>query len=80
MQLYVQDVVGSITRPVRELKGFQHINFEPGETKEVRFKLSSKSLEFTNHKSVKAAEEGDFNIWVGPHSASGLKHSFYLKN
>lgn len=80
VQLYVQDVVGSITRPVRELKGFQHINFEPGETKEVRFKLSSKSLEFTNHKSVKAAEEGDFNIWVGPHSASGLKHSFYLKN
>ena len=80
VQLYVQDVVGSITRPVRELKGFQHVTFEPGETKEVSFTLSSNALEFTNHESVKAAEEGHFNVWIGPHSASGLKSTFYLKD
>ncbi len=80
VQLYVQDIVGSITRPVRELKGFQHITFEPGETKEVSFILSSNALKFTNHESVKAAEEGHFNVWIGPHSASGLKSTFYLKD
>ena len=79
VQLYVQDVVGSITRPVRELKRFEQINLAAGETKEVTFTLSSKDYEFTNNRGVHAAEEGDFNLWIGPHSASGLKTSFYLK-
>ena len=79
VQFYTQDVVGSITRPVKELKGFQHVSLNVGETKELTFKISSKTLEFTNHKIIRAAEEGDFNIWIGPNSASGLKSSFYLK-
>lgn len=79
VQLYIQDVVGSITRPVKELKGFEHITLKVGETKEVSFKLSSQKLKFTNNEMIHAAEEGDFNIWIGPNSATGLKSSFYLK-
>ena len=78
-QLYIQDIVGSITRPVKELKGFEKIHLNPGEEKEIKFTISSENLEFTNHQLIKAAEEGDFNVWIGPHSASGLKTSFYLK-
>lgn len=77
-QFYIQDVIGSITRPVRELKGFQHVSLNAGETKEVTFKISSDELEFTNHKLVRAAEEGAFNLWIGPNAASGLKSTFYL--
>ncbi len=79
VQLYTQDVVGSITRPVRELKGFQHINLNVGETKEVTFKVFPRQLEFTNHKGIRATEEGDFNIWVSSDATSGLKGTFYLK-
>lgn len=79
VQLYVQDVVGSITRPIRELKRFQHIYLKSGETKEVLFKISSEDVKFVNHKIIDAAEEGKFNIWVGPNAAQGLKTSFYLK-
>ncbi len=79
VQLYTQDVVGSITRPVKELKGFQHVSLKAGETKEVTFKISSEQLKFSNHKAVYAAEEGHFNVWVGPNSSSGLKDAFYLK-
>lgn len=79
VQLYIQDIIGSITRPVKELKGFKQITLNPNEQKEITFTISSKDLEFTNHKLIKAAEEGDFNIWVAPHSASGLNAKFYLK-
>ena len=77
-QLYIQDRVGSITRPVKELKRFKHVYLKSGEKKNIEFKISSEDLEFVNHKMIKAAEEGDFNIWVGPNSASGLKGAFYL--
>ncbi|AUP81723.1 glycosyl hydrolase [Flavivirga eckloniae] len=79
VQFYVQDVVGSITRPVRELKGFQHISLNKGETKEVVFKLSTGALGFSNHKIMHTVEEGDFNLWVGAQATSGLKGAFYLK-
>lgn len=79
VQLYIRDVVGSITRPIRELKGFEHVHLKGGETKDVTFKISSEDLKFVNSKMVNAAEEGDFNIWIGPNAASGLKTSFYLK-
>ncbi|WP_430412111.1 glycoside hydrolase family 3 N-terminal domain-containing protein [Kordia sp.] len=79
VQLYVQDVVGSITRPIRELKRFEHIHLKSGETKEVTFKISSEDLKFVNHKLIDAAEEGKFNVWVGPNAAQGLESSFYLK-
>lgn len=79
VQLYVQDIVGSITRPVKELKRFKHVFLKSGETKEISFKISSKDLEFVNHKIIKAAEEGAFNLWVGPNAAQGLKTSFILQ-
>lgn len=80
VQLYTQDIIGSITRPVKELKRFKQITLNPEEEQQVIFTISSEDLEFTNHKLIKAAEEGNFNIWVGPNSASGLQTSFYLKN
>jgi len=79
VQLYIQDVVGSITRPVKELKRFERITLEKGEQKKITFTISSEDLKFVNHKNIEAAEEGNFNIWIGPNSASGLKSSFYLK-
>ena len=79
VQLYVQDQVASITRPIRELKRFAHIAIQSGETKTVTFTLSSEDLKFVNSKMIDAAEEGAFNIWVAPHAESGLKTSFYLK-
>ncbi|MDG1037636.1 MAG: beta-glucosidase BglX [Polaribacter sp.] len=79
VQLYVQDIVGSITRPVKELKRFKHVFLKSGETKEISFRISSKDLEFVNHKIIKAAEEGAFNVWVGPNAAQGLKTSFILQ-
>ncbi|MUU79130.1 glycoside hydrolase family 3 N-terminal domain-containing protein [Winogradskyella endarachnes] len=79
VQLYIQDVVGSITRPIRELKGFKHVSLKPGEIKEVSFTISSVDLKFTNSKLINNAEEGAFNVWIAPNAASGLKTSFYLK-
>ncbi|WP_340154764.1 glycoside hydrolase family 3 N-terminal domain-containing protein [uncultured Winogradskyella sp.] len=79
VQLYVQDVVGSITRPIRELKGFEHVHLKPGEIKEVSFTINSDDLKFTNSKLINDAEEGAFNVWIAPNAASGLKTSFYLK-
>ena len=73
-------MVGSITRPVKELKKFKHVFLKSGESKEIEFKISSEDLKFVNHKIINAAEEGEFNVWIGPHVASGLKESFYLKN
>ncbi len=79
VQLYVQDVVGSITRPIRELKRFKHIYLKSGESKEVTFTITSEDLKFTNSKMIHAAEAGNFNVWIAPNSASGLKSSFILK-
>mgnify|MGYP000740061300 CR=1 FL=1 len=79
VQLYIQDIVGSITRPVKELKRFKHVLLKREETKEITFKISSKDLEFVNHKLIKDAEEGEFNLWVGPNASEGLKETFSIK-
>jgi len=76
VQLYVQDLVGSITRPVKELKGFQRVSLEPGAQTEVEFKISVEDLKYYNSDLTYGVEPGEFNIWVGPHSATGLKSSF----
>ncbi len=78
-QLYVRDIVGSIARPVKELKGYQKISLKPGETKLVTFELSSGDLAFYGLDLVKKAESGMFNVWVGGSSDSGLKGSFSLE-
>ncbi len=68
VQLYVRDLVGSVTRPVKELKGFEKIKLAPGESKNVTFKVTSKDLAFHTADMTLAAEPGDFWIMVGPDS------------
>lgn len=79
VQLYVQDKVGSITRPVKELKGFTRLSLKAGETQTVRFTLSVSDLAFYGYDKTFAVEPGDFRLWVGPNSAEGLSAEFVVK-
>jgi beta-glucosidase len=79
VQLYVRDVVGSITRPVKELKGFQKIDLKAGESKEVSFTLTAKDLSFYNADLQFVAEPGEFNVFVGGNSRDVKEASFTLK-
>lgn len=65
VQLYVHDLVGSVTRPVKELKGFQKINIKAGETKEVSFSISDENLKFYTRQMQWAAEPGVFEFMTG---------------
>jgi beta-glucosidase len=76
VQLYVQDCVGSVTRPVKELKGFQRVELKPSESKEITFKLPVQQLAFWNIEMKEKVEPGKFNIWVAGDSQSGQKVSF----
>lgn len=78
VQLYVHDKVGSITRPIKELKGFEKINLRPGDVKNVSFELKAEDLQFFNGDDY-IIEPGDFEVWIGPNSDQGLKGSFVLK-
>lgn len=79
VQLYVRDLVGSIVRPVKELKGFQRVELKAGESKTVEFKLTTDDLAFYGKDFVKKAETGDFNLWIGSSSKDGLKAEFAIK-
>lgn len=68
VQLYIRDVVGSSTRPVKELKGFEKVLIQPGETKTVTFKITPGDLKFYNYDLKYDWEPGDFDIMVGPDS------------
>jgi len=68
VQLYIRDEVSSLARPLKELKGFQRITLEPGESKLVRLPLSSKSLEFWKDGKW-ITEPGEFTVMMGPSSA-----------
>jgi beta-glucosidase len=76
VQLYVRDLVGSVTRPVKELKGFKRIHFKANETQQVSFTLNTKALAFYNRKMVLVTEPGDFHVWIGGCSDSSLKTEF----
>jgi len=78
-QLYIQDVVGSIIRPIKELKGFQRIFLKANESKEVKFSLSTNDLAFWGLDMKFKAEPGDFNVWIGSDSKTVLKDSFTIK-
>ena len=78
VQLYVQDVVGTVTRPVKELKGFKKIFLKKGEKKTVEFTISPDDLRFYNIDMQFVAEPGDFNVYVGGSSATGLQDKFVL--
>lgn len=78
-QLYIQDLVGSIARPVKELKGFQRVILKAGESKVVEFKLTTDDLAFYGADLVRKAEPGKFNLWIGTSSKEGLKTEFTVK-
>ncbi|GAA4782744.1 beta-glucosidase BglX [Olivibacter ginsenosidimutans] len=79
VQWYTHDVVGSITRPVKELKGFQKLALKPGESKEVVFTISADDLKFYNAELKYVAEPGDFEIFVGGNSRDVQTAKFTLE-
>lgn len=79
VQLYVQDLVGSIARPIKELKSFRRVPIKAGESQKVTFTLTADDLAFYGRDLKKIAESGDFNLWIGSSSADGLKTHFKLK-
>lgn len=78
-QLYVRDKVGSVTRPVKELKRFARVTLKPGETKDVEFELPISDLAFWNIDMKYVVEPGDFDLWVAGDSQSGKPLSFSVK-
>ena len=70
VQLYIQDLFGSVTRPIKELKGFQKIELKAGGTRTVQFEISAKDLNFYNADLEFMTETGDFKLWIGTHAAS----------
>lgn len=78
-QLYVRDLVGSIVRPVKELKGFQRVALKAGESKTIEFKLTTDDLAFYGRDMTKKAEPGDFNLWIGTNSQDGLMAKFSIE-
>ncbi|WP_421938588.1 beta-glucosidase BglX [Pedobacter sp.] len=79
VQLYIRDLVGSITRPVKELKGFQKVSLKPGESKEVSFTITENDLKFYNSELKFVAEPGDFKLFIGTNSRDVKEASFSLK-
>ncbi|WP_289053137.1 beta-glucosidase BglX [Carboxylicivirga marina] len=79
VQLYINDKVASIVRPVKELKGFEKIKLEPSQTTTVTFMLTDKELGFYNNQGEYLVEAGDFEVMVGTSSVSGLKDKFTLE-
>lgn len=77
-QLYVRDLVGSVTRPVRELKGFQRIHLEPGESRVVSFQLTADDLAFYGRDMTRVTEPGAFHAWIGGSSTADLRADIEL--
>jgi len=77
-QIYIRDMVGSITRPVKELKGFQKIFLKAGESRVINFTITPADLAFYNSELQFKSEPGDFKIFVGTNSASTLEAGFEL--
>lgn len=79
VQLYVQDKVGSVTRPLKELKAFRRVALKAGETKIVSFSLPVETLAFWGYDMTYGVEPGDFTLWVGTNSAEGLSAGFTVQ-
>ncbi|MES2458301.1 MAG: beta-glucosidase BglX [Bacteroidota bacterium] len=77
-QFYIQDLVGSSTRPVKQLKGFQKILLKAGESKILSFKITAEDLKFYNSELKLIAEPGDFKVFIGSNSRDVMESSFYL--
>jgi beta-glucosidase len=77
-QLYIRDLVGSVTRPVKELRGYRQILLKKGQTRVLRFTLDDRDLSFYNDKMKWGYEPGGFQVFVGGNSRDVLKASFTL--
>jgi beta-glucosidase len=78
VQLYIRDLIGSVTRPVKLLKGFAKLTLAPGESKTVTFTISEDMLAFWKHDMTFGTEEGDFKVMVGGSSSELLQAAFTL--
>jgi len=79
VQLYIRDLVGEVTRPVKELKGFQKISLQPGENQTVKFEIPVQNLGFHGLDMQYKVETGKFKVWVGPNAAKGLEGEFVVE-
>ena len=80
VQLYIRDLIGSLTRPVKELKGFEMVELQPNQTKTITFTIDEKTIEFYTANSKWEAEPGEFEVFVGGSSATTLETSFMYQN
>lgn len=80
VQLYIQDVASSVTRPVRELRGFERVRLEPGASRRVEFLLTPAHLGFHDREMRFVVEPGAFKVWVGTSSVGGLEGTFRVTN
>ena len=78
VQLYIRDLVGSVTRPVKELKDFKRVNLAKGESKWVTFNLSTHKLAFYDRNMQLKIEAGQFSLWLGGCSQTGLQDEFEI--
>ncbi len=78
VQLYIRDLVGNVTRPVRELRGFRRIELEPGQIETVTFDLHTDDLAFFGRDQQRVVEAGEFRAWVGGSSEAELETGFSL--
>ena len=79
VQLYIRDLVGSVTRPVKELKVFEKIYLQPNESRTVRFTIAPEMLKFYNADLKFVAEPGDFDVMIGPDSRNVKTARFTLR-
>ena len=79
VQLYIRDMVGSIARPVQELKGFERISLKPGESRTVNFTINADLLKFYNKDLNYVCEPGDFDVMIGPNSRDVQHKTFTLR-
>ncbi|MGZ3757236.1 MAG: beta-glucosidase BglX [Mucilaginibacter sp.] len=79
VQLYVQQLVGDMVRPVKELKGFKRITLKPGQSQKVSFTLPAHELAYHNQQMKLVTDAGKYKIWIGKNSAEGLEGDFEIK-
>lgn len=79
VQLYVRDRVASVTRPVRELKGFRQVHLPPGASESITFTLTRHDLGFVGRDGQPTVEPGDFDVWTAPSASGGTVASFLLE-
>ncbi|MGB1383310.1 MAG: fibronectin type III-like domain-contianing protein, partial [Porticoccaceae bacterium] len=77
VQLYVRDLVGDITRPIKELKAYERVSLPPGKKRTIQFELNTNLLSFHNQTLNNIVEPGQFNVWVSKHSQDEENESWF---